>query len=261
MTLIETHLLSLLLMLAVASASGVVGVFALMRRMTLASDSMSHIALPGLGIAIMLNINPLLGAFVTLIIGAMIVWSLERKTKIPTETIIGVLFSAALAIGSLLASSEELIDAFFGEIKNITPFEFIIGFIIALGIILFIMKFKDQLVLGTMSPDLAKTTGINVDRLNLFFILIFVCNIILGLQFLGILLMGSLIIIPAATSQNLTKKLTPALFASVIIACVTVTIGFFTAAMFDSSLGPTIISVGAVIFFLSLFTRKLFTNA
>ncbi len=73
MTLSSEHLFSFLLMLAVASASGVVGVFALMRRMTLASDSMSHVALPGLGVAIMLHLNPLFGVFTALILGAIIV--------------------------------------------------------------------------------------------------------------------------------------------------------------------------------------------
>ena len=260
MTLIETHLFSLLLMLAVAAASGVVGVFALMRRMTLASDSMSHVALPGLGLAIMLRFNPLLGAFAALIFGAIIVWALERKTKVPREAIIGVLFSAALAIGSLLASPEELIDAFFGEIKSIGLLELGVGLIVAIGIILFILIFKDKLVLGTMSPDLATTVGVHVSRLNLYFMLVFVLNIMLGLQFLGVLLMGSLIIIPAATSRNITKSLGPALVCSAIIACITVTVGLFASVTLGSSLGPTIITFGAALFFLSLFTQKLNSN-
>ena len=256
MTLIDTHLFPFILMLAVAIASGFVGIFALMRHMTLASDAMSHVALPGLGLAIVLKINPLLGAAVALILGAVIVWALEHKTKIPTETIIGVLFSAALAVGSLLASSEELIDAFFGEVKSIGGAELGVGILFAVGIIAFIFRFKDGLALSVMSKDLARTLGINTTRLDLYFILIFVLNIMLGLQFLGVLLMGSLIIIPAATARNVAKSLTPALLVSAGVACLSVAIGFFISLTFGSSIGPTIITVAAGIFSLSLFLRR-----
>lgn len=108
-----------------------------------------------------------------------------------------------------------------------------------------------------MSPDLATTVGVRVSRLNLYFLLVFVLTIMLGLQFLGVLLMGSLVIIPAATSRNLTKSLNSALTCSLVIACISVTLGFFLSITFGSSLGPTIISVAAAIFFLSLFARNI----
>ena len=93
-------ILNLLPAILLAFASGMVGVFALMRRMSLAADAMSHIALPGLGLAFLYKINPLIGGAVTLLLGALLIWKIEGKTKIPTETIIGVVFSLSLAIAS-----------------------------------------------------------------------------------------------------------------------------------------------------------------
>jgi manganese/iron transport system permease protein len=92
-----------------AAAAGLVGCFAVMRRMTLASDARSHVALPGIGLALLLHVNPVLGGFVALLLGTLLVWALEHKTRVPTETIVGVVFSAALALGSLLTSGEELV--------------------------------------------------------------------------------------------------------------------------------------------------------
>jgi ABC-type Mn2+/Zn2+ transport system permease subunit len=95
---------ALLLPLGMAVAAGLVGCFAVMRRMTLASDAISHVALPGIGIALALKLNPVLGGLAALLLGTLLVWGLEYKTRLPTESVIGVVFSAALAIGSMLTS-------------------------------------------------------------------------------------------------------------------------------------------------------------
>jgi ABC-type Mn2+/Zn2+ transport system permease subunit len=104
----------LLASLAVAAAAGLIGVFAVMRRMTLASDAFSHVALPGVAVALLWRVNPVVGGLAALLAGAVVVWLAENRTTVPTEAIIGVLFSAALAAGSMLASGEELIEALFG---------------------------------------------------------------------------------------------------------------------------------------------------
>ncbi|HMA45271.1 MAG TPA: metal ABC transporter permease, partial [Gemmatimonadales bacterium] len=116
MTIISPE--SLALPVAMAAAAGLVGCFAVMRRMTLASDAISHVALPGIGIALVLRINPLVGGVAALVIGTILVWGLEHRTKLPTEAVIGVVFSAALAIGSMLTSGEELIEALFGAARR-----------------------------------------------------------------------------------------------------------------------------------------------
>ena len=97
-----------------AVAAGLVGSIAVMKRMTLASDAMSHVALPGIGIAILLRINPVVGGLAALFVGTLLIWAVEHKTRIPTEAIIGVVFSAALAVGSMVTPGEELIEALFG---------------------------------------------------------------------------------------------------------------------------------------------------
>src|SRR4029079_10373857 len=100
---------------AMAAAAGLIGCFALVRRMTLAADALSHVALPGIGIALALHVNPVIGAPAMLFFGAVLVWAVEDRARLATETVIGVLFSAALAAGSLITSGEDLLDALFGR--------------------------------------------------------------------------------------------------------------------------------------------------
>jgi ABC-type Mn2+/Zn2+ transport system permease subunit len=99
---------------AMAVAAGLVGCFAAMRRLSLAADPLSHVALPGIGLALALRIDPIVGAVAMLLFVALLVWALEERSRAATETVVGVVFAAALALGSLVTSGEELVDALFG---------------------------------------------------------------------------------------------------------------------------------------------------
>ena len=247
---------SFILSLLGAAAAGLVGGFALMKRMTLAGDVISHIALPGLGLALLLKFNPLLGGAATLFLGTFLIWQLQKKTVLATETAIGVMFAAAVAVGALVTPKEDLIEALFGGFERISAWEFAVG-LIAIGFIaFFIAKYKNRLVLSFFSPELATAEGVNLSRVNLYFLLIFSLTIIMGLQFLGALLVGALIIIPAATARNLTGTLGSFLVISAAVAILSVAAGYLVSTKLNLSLGPTVISVASIIFGVSLFIRQ-----
>jgi ABC-type Mn2+/Zn2+ transport system permease subunit len=235
-----------------AVASGLVGCFAVMRRMTLAADAMSHVALPGIGLAILFKIQPMVGALAMLLVGSLLIWGIERGTKLSTETVVGVVFSAALAVGSLLASGEELIEALFGGAAKLTGTGMAIGLIASAGIAAFILVAKDRLVVSLVSPDIARTAGINVARLDLMFLVVFSLTVALGLRYLGVLLMGSLIIIPGATAKRLARSLRGMLGISVALAVLATVAGFVAAAALHRETGPLVILAAAGCFFLTL---------
>src|SRR5258708_749832 len=105
---------ALALSATMALAAGLVGCFAVMRRMALAGDALSHVALPGIGIALALHVHPLFGAAAMLLFAGLLVWAIEDRSHLALETIIGVVFSGALAIGSLITSGDDLLEALFG---------------------------------------------------------------------------------------------------------------------------------------------------
>jgi ABC-type Mn2+/Zn2+ transport system permease subunit len=247
---------TLLLSVAMAVAAGLVGCFAVMRRMSLAADALSHVALPGIGIAIALHIHPVFGAVAMLLFGALLVWALEERTRAATETVLGVVFSAALAVGSLMTSGEDLIDALFGGPGLLSTSEIVFGSVATIGIVVFIITRRNSLIVALVSPDVARTAGINVRRLNLLYLQMFALTIALGLRYLGVLLMGALIIIPAATAKRLARNLSGMLYAAVAVAVASTVLGTWIAAGLHRESGPLIVTVAASAFLLSLVRRQ-----
>ena len=255
MTLPETY--ALILALCSAAAAGCIGSFALMKRMSLAGDAISHVALPGIGIALAFHFSPILGAGLMLFVGAVLIWNIERLTPLNTDTTTGVIFSAAIAFGALLIpTKEELIDALFGNLQPLGTLEFALGLIAVAVIFFFIARYRDRLILSIFSPELAEATGIKLDRLNLYYLLAFSLTVLLGLRSLGALLMGSLIIIPAAIGRQLTHTFAAFLVVSAITASAAVAVGFFIATSYSLEFGPTIVATATVGFCLSLFKKK-----
>jgi ABC-type Mn2+/Zn2+ transport system permease subunit len=240
---------------AMAVAAGLVGCFAIMRRMALSADALSHVALPGIGAALALHVNPLFGAFTMLFFGALLVWALEDRARVATETLIGVVFSTALAVGSMIAWGDNLIDALFGGGPGASRLESGAGLIAAAAVIVFVIRQKHALVLALVSPDIARTAGVNVRRLNLLYLEIFALTIALGLRYLGVLLMGSLIIIPAAAAKRLSTSLNQMLVLASLIALVATVAGFTLAGSLHQQSGPIIVTLAAAFFLLTFFKR------
>ncbi len=246
---------NLTLSIMMAIAAGLVGCFAVMRRMALAADALSHVALPGIGVALALQISPIFGAAAMLFFGGLLVWAVEGKAGVGTEAVIGVLFSLALAIGSLMASGEDLIEALFGSAGKTTRAEIAFGLAGSVTIVAFVVMQRNKLVVMLVSRDVARTAGIDVRRLNLLFLETFALTIALGLRYLGVLLMGALIIIPAATAKRLAHNLTTMLAAAITIAVAATVLGTWLAGWLHRETGPLIVSVAAGFFALSFLRR------
>lgn len=246
---------SLLLSLSMAVAAGLVGCFAVMRRMSLAADALSHVALPGIGVALALHLNPTFGAATMLFFASLLVWATEGRARVGTEAVIGVLFSVALAVGSLMTSGEELIEALFGGSGVLSWREVTFGLVGSSLVVAFTVTQRNKLVVTLVSQDIARTAGINVRRLNLLYLETFALTIALGMRFLGVLLMGALIIIPAVTAKRLATSMTGMLVVSVGVAVFATLAGTIAAHSIHRETGPLIVILAAVCFLVSLLRR------
>ena len=238
-----------------AVAAGLMGCYALMRRMTLAGDALSHVALPGIGLALILRLDPLFGALVALIGGGVFIWMLERRTRIATETVTGVVFSTSLAIGALLAKGETLIDALFGTPGALTSWEIGAGIGGSALVIAFAILARDRLIVTLVSSEIALTSGIRVQRLNLMYLLSFALTVALGLRYQGVLLMGSLVIIPAATARRLARNLTGMFVVSVAVSVFAMLAGTYIAGRLHQPTGPLIVVVASACFLLATLVK------
>lgn len=248
---------SIILAILAAAAAGLIGAFALMKRTILAGDVMSHIAIPGLGLALLWAWDPLLGGGATLFLGILIIWQLQKKTELSAEATIGVIFASSVALGALLIHSDEaLVDALFGGFKNLSVPEFAFGAGASILIIVALWLLRNKLIISLFSPELATSSGIDVNRMNLWFLLLFGLAILANLRFLGALLVGSLIIIPASAARQLTHSLNAFLITSAAISVLAMLVGFAVAAHYGLDSGATVVVTAAALFVLSLLKKK-----
>ncbi|MEK7673920.1 MAG: metal ABC transporter permease [Patescibacteria group bacterium] len=233
------------------------GVFVINRRLALAADAFSHIALPGVAVAILLNINPTVGALFALLFGTFIIQGIQSKTKLFTEVLIGLTFSLSLAIGLLLLPEGELESALLGDIASVGFNDFILG--IAISVILFgiLIQYFKKFTFLTFSETLAQVSGVNVNRVNFVLLVGLALSVALGIKVVGTLLVGSLLIIPAAASQIISKNFKSLLFFSSIFGLFSVAIGMYFGFLFNLHPGPMIILVEGTIFGIAFLIKQI----
>ncbi|MDE3155391.1 MAG: metal ABC transporter permease [Acidobacteriota bacterium] len=238
-----------------AVAIGFLGVFVLFRRMALVGDALSHVALPGVAVAIVLGIDPLWGALVALGLAAVAIFWLQKATRLYEEAIVGILFSIALAGGVLLLRGRELEAALFGDLSSLSGLD--VGLTIGLAVVIFAatLALYRRLALVSFSSDLARANGIDVDRVGLLFFLLLALAVALGVKVVGTLLVGSLVVIPPASGANLARSLRTLALLSVAFAVGAIVLGLVVAHVFRFLPGPVIVLAEGAFFLLSLALR------
>jgi len=240
----------------VGASSGYLGSFMVLKRMSLVGDALSHVALPGIAIALTFGINPMLGAFLALTIAIIGIWYLNEKSEGYVESIVGIFFTASLAIGILITPEPEIFEALFGDIDKVTKLD---GLFIILGSILIFAITKlisKKLMLGIVSEDLAKAQKVNISKINLVYLLLVGLVVALGVKFIGTLLTGALVIIPAVTAKNLARSIRSYHILSIIIGLLSTVVGIFIAKMYNFPTGPIVVLVGIGFYILSNFIKK-----
>jgi len=241
----------------VAIASGLIGSFLVLKKMTLMSDALSHVALPGIALGVIFKFEPIIGGLLFLFLSIILIWGIENKTKLATESITGVLFVSALAVGSTLIGETELLEAFFGNVENISLIQLIIQTIIALGVIGIVWKNFKSLILVSIAPDLTYPEKISRTKLELLLLILIALTISIGIGFVGVLLMSALSIIPAVTARNLSRNLKMYVWWSICIATISL-LGGIIVSHFTQSMNPgvTTVFISTLFFLISLFWIK-----
>jgi len=252
----DQFFLSLLAGVFVGGVSGYLGSLMLTKRMVLVGDALGHVALPGMGLALLLHQNVSIGAFIFLFLGILCVWAFEVRTLLPTELLVGVVFVVSLAIGFLITPEPELLEALFGDITRVSLRAAIASVVLSVGVFLLLKKIYPQLLLANISKDLAKVQGIRIKANDFLFLLAIAIVVALGIRVTGSLLVGSLVIIPAAIARNMSRNLRGYTVWSVIFGVVCSLIGLLLYRRTGLPAGPLIILVSGAFFLLSLAFRR-----
>ena len=221
-----------------------------LEKMALVGDALSHVALPGLAIGFLLNINPFIGGFAFLFVSAVIIWYVQRITKISFEALVGAAFTSALAVGIILLREdpEALFEALFGDIATVVVWDVIAAAVVSVVAILLTRLIYRKLVLAMISEDLAISKGIDVAKTNLLYLFL-VCTVVaVGIKIVGTLLVGFLVVVPAIAAKNLSSDMRKyALFGSVF-GGVSAFSGVLLANYLGLAPGPVVVFSGIAIF-------------
>ncbi|OGM13907.1 hypothetical protein A3A76_05355 [Candidatus Woesebacteria bacterium RIFCSPLOWO2_01_FULL_39_23] len=236
----------------VGASSGYLGSFMVLKRMSLVGDALSHVALPGLAVALTFGFNPMLGALLALMIAILGIWYLSEKTEIYSEALVGVFFTASLALGILITPEPELLEALFGNFEKIGFLDGVVTVIASGVIFLVIKKISDRLMLGVVSEDLAKSADIDIPKINLLYLLMVGLAVAIGVKFVGTLLTGALVIVPAAAAKNLARSIKSFQTIAVVNGVISTIVGILLAKTLTIESGPSVVLVSIIIFIMSL---------
>ena len=245
---------SLLAGAGVALVAGPLGCFVVWRRMAYFGDTMAHSSLLGVALGFLLGIDLMLGVFAVALVVALLLFAFQRQRQLASDAVLGTLSHASLSLGILVISlmtwvRVDLMGYLFGNILAVDVEDLLWiygGGGVALGVLLWIWR---PLLAVTVDEALAQAEGIPALRLQLVFMLLIAGLIALAMKIVGILLITSLLIIPATAARRYSRTPEQMAMGAALVGVASVGLGLTTSLHFDTPSGPSIV-VAAVLFFL-----------
>lgn len=236
-----------------AISSSYFGVFVVQRKISFIGSGLAHSAFGGAALGLLLHQEPLLIAVPFTLIVALLIEYFSRRTKLSGDSIIGVLFSISVALGIVFLSQLETFSAdamsyLFGSILTIGTSDvyFAVGLLILT--ILTFFRLWGRWAYATFDESLACSEKLPVQRDNYILNSMIAMTIVISIKIVGILLVTAFLVIPAATSRQISSSFFQTTVISIIISVVSVVAGLFISVAMDIPAGATIILLQAVFF-------------
>ncbi len=247
--------------ICVALVAGPLGSFVVWRRMAYFGDTLAHSALLGVAVGFIFEINMSLAVVLCCVLISLALVGLQRKHWVATDTLLGIMAHSSLSMGliavSLLDNVRIDLQAYlFGDLLAVTPEDLWAICIGSLVVLILIRLMWRPLLALTINEDLAKVEGVPVGRYKLALMLVIAMVIAGAMKLVGILLITSLLIMPAAAARRLSQ--TPeqmAVFASVI-GSLAVIGGITLSWEIDTPAGPSVVVTALALFLLIFFAPR-----
>ena len=242
--------------LMIAIITGLIGCFIVWRRMAYFGDSLAHSTFLGIAIGLISGLNMTISILlISLIFSGLLLW-LQHKRIIATDALLGILahgaLSTAIVVMALAEIPIDLHTLLFGDILTVTIDDLWIiagGGIVILATITF---FWQPLLLMTINQDLAKAEGVNTLLLHIIFLVLIATTVALSVRIVGVLLITSMLIIPAATARQFARTPLKMLVMAVFTGALAVLLGILLSIQINTPTGPSMVLCLAVIFALSI---------
>ena len=241
----------------------ILGSFTINRNMGFMADAMAHATLPVIAIGVFWGFSISVLGIPAAILIALILGLIIRNSAVGEDTAIGIIFSSFFALGffliKILNVSVNLEDLLFGQILAVSTFDVIMISILFFTVFVILVVFFKQLLFYSFDPVGAQVRGLNVSFLNYLFLIILSLVIIGSIQTVGIILVLSMLIIPAAAAKLATKTFINSIKLSIFFGVISSVSGLYLSYYFNLPSGPSM-SLVATGLFIIVFTINSLTT-
>ena len=239
--------------LGVAAVAGPLGAFVVWRRMAYFGDTLAHSALLGVALGLLFKINLNLAVIVLCVGLALVLVTLQKKHIIATDTLLGILAHSSLSLGLVMVSfldniRIDLMAYLFGDLLAISQHDLYWIYGGGLLVLLLLVAFWKPLLAMTVNEELAKVEGYPVEAIRLLLMLLVALVIAVAMKIVGVLLITSLMIIPAATARKVANSPVQMAYMASLIGCFSVAGGLLISYEWDTPAGPSVVVCAALLF-------------
>jgi len=237
-------------------ACGIVGVYVVVKRIVFISGGIAHAAFGGIGLGYFLGLNPVLGVIPFSIASALSMGIVSRRTKIPEDTAIGILWATGMALGIILVAltpgyAPDLFGYLFGSILTVSRSDIMLMLLLDAVIIGVVALYHHEFEAICFDEEYATAIGLRTERLYLLLLCLIALTVVALIRVVGVILVIALLTMPAAISRRFSVRMHGMIVRSVALSAILTFCGLLLAYLFNLPSGATIVLVSACVFILS----------
>lgn len=246
----------------VSPVFAILGTMIVNNKMAFFSDALGHSALTGIAIGMVLGISNMnISMILFAVIFALLLNFVKNKTNYGADTIISVFSSIAIALGlAMLAQTgnfNKYSSYLVGDILSINNIEILYLFLAFIAVFIFWYFMFNKLNVTSINTTLAKSRGINTKLIDNVFVILIATIVMISIRWIGILLINSLLILPAASSRNIAKNMRSYHLLSVIFSLLAGIMGLILSYYWNIPTGPMIVIISGIIYFITFGLKKM----
>ena len=257
---------SLIVAVSVGVILPVLGAYVINRNLGFMGDAMAHASLPGLAFGLLIGVSIFIAAIPAAIIIALVLGYLINRSKIGEDTAIGIIFSSLFALGFIILSIYDHIllsveDLLLGQILAVSSFDVWATLILSAIILVTTLVLYKQFLFISFDPKGAKISGLNVRLFDNIFLVVLSLSIISSIQSVGIILVLSMLITPAAAAKLTTKSFSTAMVTGSAFGVIASLSGLYLSYYLDFPSGPSMALAATSIFIIVWIVKRSFNYA
>lgn len=252
---------ALIAILIVTPIFGILGTMIVNNRMAFFSDALGHSALTGIAIGVVLGFNnPIWSMIAFAVIFSLALITVRNSNTTSTDTIIGVFSSTAIALGIVILSRGGDFNKFssylIGDLLSITINDIVMLISVLIIVLIFWATMFNKIMIISINKPLAKSRGINTRMVEIIFTAIIAIIVMISIQWVGLLIINSLLVLPAAAARNVSKNMREYHILSVLIAIISGFCGLILSYYWNTATGATIVLISAAAFLVTYAMRN-----